>query len=647
MKKADKVYEISYEESENSRKILEVLDEEQRRAVTDDGGMALVIAGPGSGKTRVITYKIAYLISKGIKANQILLVTFTKAAAFEMIHRAQQASGSSLEGMMAGTFHHVCNYLLRKYASEMNLDRNFSILDDEDSKTILKHAINDYVEKNEKFPSPSIVSSIISLAANTQQSIDDVLNEEFKYFLFFADKIRLVNERYQKLKYEQSSLDYDDLLIYANDLLDVERVRMAEASRYLWVLVDEFQDTNKVQYEIVKKLSSVNKNLMVVGDDAQSIYSFRGARYDNIIDMSKEKDVKVYKIQTNYRSSPEIVNLVNKMIPNNIFAKILKPVKPEFVRPIVVSTWDSQDEASFITKKINEFINSGVSPSQIAVLYRNHSQSMDLQIQLSRSKVPFVMKSGVKFTETRHIKDVLSFLKVLNNPKDSLSWMRIFQLFSGIGKKSIEKIVEEDDFKKDPLNFVKHISSIGKKYEPVEEIFRNNSNEMKPSEIIDSFYESFYSDYLVMTFEDGTDRQMDVKRLIEIADRYEDINEFLSDLAITEQIDINRKYETDEEEKVTLTTIHRAKGLEWDVVFIISVNPGNFPSSLAIGSGKLDEEERVFYVAITRAKMYLYLCRQTTGSRTPFYGNRMQINGGNFDFIEKIPHSLYDHWKTN
>ncbi len=646
MKKFDATYNVSYDGSGKLNEALVGLDEEQRMAVLDDGGFSIVIAGPGSGKTKVITHKIAYLVSKGVDPRQILLVTFTKAAANEMIHRAQLVSKSPLEGMMAGTFHHVCNYLLRKYASLLKLDANFSILDEEDSLTIVKHAINEYVEKNEKFPSPSVVLKIISLAANTQRSVERTIEEDFYHLHNFSDKITKIKEKYEILKAEQSSLDYDDLLVYANDLLDIKSVREKEGSNYLWVLVDEFQDTNKIQYDIVKKISSIHGNLMVVGDDAQSIYSFRGARYENIIEMSKENGVKVYKIQTNYRSTPEIVDLVNAMIPNNIFSKTLKTVKMHFERPVVVSTWDSLEESAFVSQKINEFINSGISPFQIAVLYRNHSQSMDLQIELSKSKIPFTVRSGVKFTDSRHVKDVLSFLRVLVNPRDSISWMRIFQLFYGIGKKSIEKVVSDEEFKKDPIDFAKHISRFGEKYDKIEEIFKKISPQDKPDDALNHVFESFYSDYIAFTFEDRIERQMDIKRVIEIAGRYKNINDFLTDLAITEQIDIDRR-EKGKEESVTLTTIHRAKGLEWDVVFIISVNPGDFPSAFAISEGKIDEEKRIFYVAITRAKKYLFICRQMSGSRTPYYGNRIEINGNKYDFVEKIPPSLYDHWRIN
>ncbi len=644
MKKTEKVYEISYN-SKESNELLEELDDEQRAAVLESEGISLIIAGPGSGKTKTITYKIAYLISKKVKPQEILLVTFTRAAAREMIHRAQQVSRSKLDGMLAGTFHHVCNYLLRKYAHVLNLNPNFSILDEEDSRTLVKHARSEVVMKSEKFPSPSLIRKMISLSANSDKTIEEIVEDKFSYLYLVIDKLKEVKEKYEELKVEQSSLDYDDLLNYTNDLLNVEEVRVKEASRFKWVLVDEFQDTNKIQCDIVKKLSSVHHNLMVVGDDAQSIYSFRGARYENIFDISNEKNAKVFKIQTNYRSSPEIVSLINSVIPNNVFKKELKAVKPSSTRPVVVSTWDSFEESEFVSSRINELVSDGIPEEEIAVLYRAHAHSMDLQLELSKSNIPFVIKSGVKFTESRHVKDLLAFLRVLNNPHDMLSWLRLLQLFTGIGRKGADVVVNAIQREVDPISFIKTISKFGRKYEKVEDIFKSLFVEQPPSEVLESIYSSFYSDYLAMTFNDFHDRQLDVERLIEIAGRYENQVAFLSDLAVTEDMDLKRD-EYEKEGKVTLTTVHQAKGLEWDVVFVLAINPGDFPSIMALKSGNFEEEQRIFYVAITRARKQLYLCRQMGGSRNMVYGNKIAINGSEYDLIDMIPPSLYEHWSV-
>ncbi len=644
MKKTDKVYEISYN-SKESIDLLKELDDEQRAAVLEEKGISLIIAGPGSGKTKTITYKIAYLVSRRVKPHEILLVTFTRAAAREMIHRAQQVSRSKLDGMLAGTFHHVCNYLLRKYAHVLKLDSNFSILDEEDAKTLVKHARGLVVSKEEKFPSPSLIRKLISLSANLGKPMEDVIEERFPYLYPVTDRLKEVKEKYERLKIEQLSLDYDDLLNYTNDLLNVEEVRIKEASRFKWVLVDEFQDTNKIQCDIVKKLSSVHHNLMVVGDDAQSIYSFRGARYENIFDISKEKGVKVHKIQTNYRSSPEIVSLINSVIPNNVFKKKLKSVRPASTRPVVISTWDSFEESEFVSSRIMELVNEGVPEEEIAVLYRAHAHSMDLQLELSKSNIPFIVKSGVKFTESRHVKDLLSFLRVLNNPRDTLSWIRLLQLFTGIGRKGANIVVNALQNETDPISLIKGISKFGRKYEIVGDIFKELSGEQSPSEVLEKVYKSFYSDYLAMTFNDFHDRQLDIERLIEIAGRYENQIAFLSDLAVTEDMDLKRE-EYQKEGKVTLTTVHQAKGLEWDIVFVLAINPGDFPSIMALKVGNFEEEQRIFYVAITRARKQLYLCRQMGGSRNLVYGNKMAINGSEYDLIDMIPPSLYEHWSV-
>jgi DNA helicase-2/ATP-dependent DNA helicase PcrA len=639
LKKYDEVYNVKGFASQTIENILNGLDEEQRAAVLDESGTSLVIAGPGSGKTKTITHKIAFLVSRGVKPSEILLVTFTRAAATEMILRAQQVSQNELKGMLAGTFHHVCNHLLRRYADFMKLDPNFSILDEEDVKALVKQARNSVVEKDEKFPSPTVLRKIFSLKVNLQTDIEEILVERFPYLYTIADKIKDVGRRYEELKVKLSALDYDDLLDYTNQLLNVKKVREREASRFKWVLVDEFQDTNRVQYEIVEKLSSVHGNLMVVGDDAQSIYSFRGARYENIFDLSHENGIKIYKIQTNYRSSPEIVSLVNVLLPNNVFQKKLRAVKPHSQRPVVVNTWDSYEEAEFVSNKISELINQGVRKEEIAVLYRAHSHSLDVQMELSKFNIPFRVKSGIRFTESTHVKDVLAFLRVVNNPKDELSWKRILQLFTGIGKKGADKVVSFITTQKEPLKSAMEIGKFGRKYEAVEELFKNLIKLSTPSQLIKYVHDTFYSDYLAMTFADFKDRQSDIEKLIEISKRYTNITDFLSDLAITE--DVTLTSESKSGSKVTLTTVHQAKGLEWKAVFILSVNPGDFPSFMGIKSGNLDEEWRIFYVAITRAKEYLFICRQSGGAKSAYGGKLMEEE---YDFIENIPPSLYESW---
>ncbi|MCS7175177.1 ATP-dependent helicase [Pseudothermotoga sp.] len=615
------------------------LDEEQRVAVLESEGRSLVIAGPGSGKTRVITYKLLHLLSIGVEPSQILLVTFTRAAANEMIERAKRVTGSDLENLTAGTFHHVCNLMLRKYANRLGFSANFTILDEEDSLSLIKHVRTKVIdkifseEKQKHFPAPTIIQKIFSYSANTLSSLRETLLELYPKHIEFESVIEEIHKEYALEKRSQNCMDYDDLLTLTVFLLEHDsQVRYREASKYKWILVDEFQDTNILQLKLVDLLSSVHGNAFVVADDAQSIYSFRGARFENVKDFA-HSNAKIFKIQTNYRSTEAIVEFINAMIPRSSVPKLLRSVKPNGIKPKVVNTWDKVSEASFVAKEILRLLEFGYDPNQIGVLYRSHSHSFELQLELSKHQIDFRILSGLRFTETAHVKDVLAFLRLVQNPREKISWIRVARLFPGIGVKTASA-------------FADHASSIGSiEFEDIfdsfpnkrpsllklEEVLLNVARQDSVSEKIEYLYESFYREYLENSYHDYVERKADVQKLIEIAERYKSLERFLSDLAISE--DVTRETGG---RKVTLTTVHQAKGLEWDVVFILSVNPGDFPSYYAITDGKLDEEERIFYVAITRAKELLYIMRQESTKPSYFYWMKMS------DFIERIPKHLVE-----
>lgn len=615
------------------------LDEEQRVAVLESEGRSLVIAGPGSGKTRVITYKLLHLLSIGVEPSQILLVTFTRAAANEMIERAKRVTGSDLENLTAGTFHHVCNLMLRKYANRLGFSANFTILDEEDSLSLIKHVRTKVIdkifseEKQKHFPAPTIIQKIFSYSANTLSSLRKTLLELYPKHIEFESVIEEIHKEYALEKRSQNCMDYDDLLTLTVFLLEHDsQVRYREASKYKWILVDEFQDTNILQLKLVDLLSSVHGNAFVVADDAQSIYSFRGARFENVKDFA-HSNTKIFKIQTNYRSTEAIVEFINAMIPRSSVPKLLRSVKPNGIKPKVVNTWDKVSEASFVAKEILRLLEFGYDPNQIGVLYRSHSHSFELQLELSKHQIDFRILSGLRFTETAHVKDVLAFLRLVQNPKEKISWIRVARLFPGIGVKTASA-------------FADHASSIGSiEFEDIfdsfpnkrpsllklEEVLLNVARQDSVSKKIEYLYESFYREYLENSYHDYVERKADVQKLIEIAERYKSLERFLSDLAISE--DVTRETGG---KKVTLTTVHQAKGLEWDVVFILSVNPGDFPSYYAITDGKLDEEERIFYVAITRAKELLYIMRQESTKPSYFYWMKMS------DFIERIPKHLVE-----
>ncbi|WP_179944401.1 ATP-dependent helicase [Kosmotoga pacifica] len=628
------------------------LDLEQLDAVVNSVGRTLIVAGPGSGKTRVITYKIAYLVSSGIKPENILLVTFTRAASHEMIERARRVSGSDLKGMLAGTFHHVCNHFLRKYSKRVDIDANFTILDREDAKDLIKHCraqlIEELGKKNSSIlPSAGVLQSIYSYAVNCGLSLREAIVHQNKKFLGIEEHIEEIWKRYTVLKLENNSMDYDDLLVKALQLFENNsEVLEIESTRFRWILVDEFQDTNILQYRLLELLSNVHGNLIVVGDDAQSIYSFRGARFENVFDFLNKGDTKVFKIQTNYRSTPEIVKLINNIVPTNSVEKNLKAVRTSGPLPVVAETWDNMEEANFVAQKIEEHINDGISPERIAVLYRSHYHSLELQMELDRRKIDYILFSGPKFVETAHVKDIISFLKVLINPSDQLSWGRVLRLFPGVGISTSLKIIDSlrtcmGDQKR-IIEKLKAFSTSRIKLEHLIDILSSADAELQPANVIQLVHNNFYENYLDEKYPDARERKLDIERLEEIAERYSGISEFLEDLAVSEKVDIERE-RVEKESKVVLSTVHQAKGLEWDVVFVIAVNPGDFPSYFAVNEGNIDEEERVFYVAITRARDYLYLVRQKGGRSRPMMGNRYVFRSG-YDFITRIPEDAVEFW---
>ncbi len=633
--------------------ILDELDDEQREAVVNATGRCLIIAGPGSGKTRTITHKLAYLVESGVPPDKILLVTFTRRAAADMLVRAQAATKIGLTGMLAGTFHHVCNVILRHYGAATGLNPNFTILDDEDSRTLIKICRRAHLSKypggtEPKLPSPTVLQNVFSLSANTLMSLDEVIKREHPAFVNILEDVSSILKEYRKRKKSQGVLDYDDLLLESHALLKSnEGVKQKLASRFRWVLVDEFQDTSLVQAEIAELLSSVHGNLIVVGDDAQSIYSFRGARYENITDFSGLTGCKVFKLQTNYRSTPEIVELINNSTPNNVFEKKLKSRRSSGPLPVVATTRNKQDEAVFVAQKIVEYVNAGVAPNEIGVLYRAHAHSIELQVELTRRGISFDIYSGVRFTEAAHVKDILSFLRIVQNPADQIGWSRALGLFEGIGRITSERIFdevqEEISAGRDPFEWLREkelrrargFAEFKKKVLPLKPM-------KSPSKIVDSVYKTFYKQYLELKYPNFRERRMDIERLIEISGRYDSVQRFLSDLFLSKRIEIEREGNGGEP-KVILSTVHQAKGLEWPVVFVLSLNPGDFPSSWAVAEGNLDEEERIFYVAMTRAKDELFLSRQQLAEMS-FRSDYFTIRSGSLDFIRGISDELVDSW---
>ncbi len=620
-------------QKDSKPEFLRVLDEEQYNAVVNSAGNTLVIAGPGSGKTRVITSKVALLLENGIIPEKIMLVTFTKAAAKEMLKRAEELTGKNLRGILSGTFHHVANYLLRIYGDKIGIDKNFTILDTEDAEKLMKLALNQIKEKGSKLPTAKQLLRIHSYMQNTMSDAFNAVRTLSREFLTTIDIIERIFENYRYLKKECNSLDYDDLLLEVLRLLDIQEVRESISNRFEWILVDEFQDTNLPQLQFLKKLSTPKNNLFIVADDSQSIYSFRGARFENVKDLLENS--QIFKIQTNYRSSERIVDLINAIIPSKSIKKQLKAVRNGGEKPFVVFVNDFYDEALFIAETISVFREEGYSLSDIAVLYRIHSHSIELQAELAKQGIPFKVMSGLKFVETTHAKDVFAYLKVLQNPYDRISWLRLLQLGQGVGEGKASKIIDTITKTPEPLEEFLNMNFKEDDLNKIKDLI-NRSKELTVSEKIEVFYEEFYKDYAETNFDNYSERLEDIEMLIELSNDYDSVEEFLTDMLFEEEATFGQEFD----EKVTLTTIHQAKGLEWKVVFVLEVCPGDFPHSFAINEGNYDEEERLFYVAVSRAKDFLYLMRpELSKSKSRYYSYNVHDD---LDFIDRIPPHLVE-----
>jgi DNA helicase-2/ATP-dependent DNA helicase PcrA len=417
------------------------LNEQQLAAVTAPPGPALVIAGAGSGKTRTLTYRVAFLLEQGIPPDRILLLTFTNKAAAEMMRRVSDLIGHELRSLWGGTFHSIGARVLRLHAETLGYQRDFTILDRDDAKDLIKACMADaQIDKKDKhFPKPDVLNEIFSLAANTHQTIEQLLEGKFSYFSEFAQEIADQQKRYHARKRATNGMDFDDLLaLWLRLLQDHPEVREQYQRRFQFILVDEYQDTNKLQGDLIDLLAARHRNVTVVGDDAQSIYAWRGANFANILDFPKRyPGAQVFKIETNYRSTPEILNVANAAIAANVnqFAKELAPARKSGVKPALVQCHDAGQQAAFIAQRTLELREEGVSLNQIAVLYRSHFHALELQLELTRQQIPFSITSGIRFFEQAHIKDATAYLKFVANPRDEVSFKRLTLLLPESGPK--------------------------------------------------------------------------------------------------------------------------------------------------------------------------------------------------------------------
>ncbi len=593
------------------------LNPAQLEAVMSVHGPHLVIAGAGSGKTRVLVYRVAHLVEKGVRPQDILLLTFTRRAAKEMLLRAERLLDERCSRVSGGTFHSFANSVLRKYASLCRISADFTILDQSDAEDTINLVRTQlgFHKQDKRFPRKSTILEVISKSTNKSQKIEEVLFDEYPHFLEWEDQIKRIRREYEKYKRDKSLLDYDDLLVFFKNLLsDNPQARSALSKKYGYIMVDEYQDTNKLQAHIACLLASEHRNIMVVGDDAQSIYSFRGANFKNIIDFPKIfKDTRVITLEENYRSTQPILDLTNEIISraSDKFDKNLYTRNKGGKLPVFIDARDEHAQSKYIADKILELREEGAELKDIAVLFRSGWHSNDLEVELAGRGLPFVKYGGQKFVEASHIKDVISYLRVINNGSDEVSWLRILLLMPGIGPRTAERFINKFILKKGDEkiddSFVARHEYLGKLFTLLKDIPPG----LSPQGLIQSCIEH-YKPLLKENYDDFDKRLHDLDSLIRIASRYRSTESFLTDMALEppERSLVEKGLKDADDSSLVLSTIHSAKGLEWQTVFLIYVAEGHLPSYLSFeNKDAMEEERRLFYVAATRAKENLYLLK--------------------------------------
>lgn len=596
----------------------EELNASQFEAATAVKGCYLIIAGAGTGKTRTLVYRVARLIELGHDPNSILLLTFTRKAANEMLKRASMLLDDRCSKIRGGTFHSFANLTLRKYAKAIGLDSAFTILDQGDSEDVINliRSQDRFLIRDKRFPNKQTLNKVYSLSVNTGKKVEEIIENDYPHFLPLLDKILEIQKIFIQYKRNNNLLDYDDLLIYLREFLKKESPSVkALLSEIKFVMVDEYQDTNHLQAEIVKGLAKYNKNVMVVGDDSQAIYSFRGADFHNIMQFPKLFDnVKIIKLEENYRSVQAILDFANRINEAAIekYKKELYTRRGSGVLPSIVAAATDNLQSKFIVEKILDLREEGVQLKDIAVLFRSSFFSFDLELELSKANIPFQKFGGMKFVETAHIKDVMAFLRIAVNPKDVISWYRVLLLHEGVGPKTAQRILDELSTARitikaepdDQPEFKHH--KLGPLFYLLYEL---QKKKYMPSEMVQKVY-NYYWELFKANYDDWNKRKKDLDIFQNIVENYTSIDSLLSDMAIEPIIEsvLDVDAADKEEEYVTLSTIHSAKGLEWHSVFIIHAVEGYFPSARSVENlDSLEEERRLMYVASTRAKNNLFV----------------------------------------
>jgi DNA helicase-2/ATP-dependent DNA helicase PcrA len=639
------------------------LNVQQYAAVTASPGPALVIAGAGSGKTRTLTYRVGFLLEQGIPADRILLLTFTNKSAKEMMRRVGDLLGRDLPALWGGTFHSIGNRILRLHASLLGFGRDFTILDREDARDLIDACRSDLKIDltGTRFPKADVLADIFSMALNTDRKVEEMVTQEYSHFEELSGEIAQLHTAYDARKLSANAMDFDDLLrLWLRLLKENSGICEMYQRRFQFILVDEYQDTNRLQSDIIDLLADRHKNVMVVGDDAQSIYGWRGANFHNILKFPERYPAaKIYKIETNYRSTPEILNVANAAIASNIrqFSKQLVPAKKSGIKPVLVPCMTASEQAVFVAQRILELREEGIDMETMAVLYRSHFHALELQLELTRRNIPFSITSGIRFFEQAHIKDVTAYVKLATNPRDEMAFKRVVQLMQGIGGKGADKLwkhfgasILTQSGHKVAMALQNCASSVPKRAAVQWAQFVATVSQLetapvqgKPHDMIRLVMDAGYKDYVKATFDNFRNRLEDIDQLAVFSQQFQDTGEFLSQLALLSNLETEGNSNVgNDSEQVKLSTIHQAKGLEFNVVFLIMLCDGMLPSSRSLDAVDGEEEERrLFYVAITRAKDELYLSYPLVRMMPGGSGDSMQQPSR---FLSEIPRELIEEW---
>ncbi len=596
-----------------------LLNKAQMDAVMHNDGPVLLVAGAGTGKTRTLVYRVSRLVESGTDPSEILLLTFTRRSAHEMLRRASQILDERCQRVEGGTFHHYCSKLLHLNAESIGYPENFTIIDAADAMDVINlvRSRMDIPKERKRFPKKSTLYSIISSSVNKQRSIRETIEDDYPQFISNLEKIEELYSKYQDYKEINFVMDFDDLLVKTRDmLLNNDEIRTQVASKNRHVMVDEYQDTNALQAELTRLFSSYHKNVMAVGDDAQSIYSFRGADHKNMMRFPDLfENTRIIKLEENYRSTQRILDVANRVLEEarEKFDKKLYTNNEKGDLPGLVKAANMNDQSRFLTQMILNLREQGSELNDIAVLFRNGRDSFDLEVMLNKKNIPYIKYGGQKFTEAAHVKDVLAHLRVLLNPKDSISWNRILMLIDGIGPKTAEDLFLWAHQNGDPFRpqnapniserYLTQLKALGDLFSKLKQLSGSVPEQLQA--VVD-----YYSVFCKKRFDDHPKRMKDLETFVDISGTYRSLEIMIEEIALDpiEATAIETETAQKDESPLILSTIHSAKGLEWRTVFLIQCLDGILPSGYALDDeDQLDEEVRLLYVAVTRAKENLFI----------------------------------------